>query len=100
MHEVGAVQFTEEQRPVPELCDHGLGGTGLMGTTQASISGSFFQPSTIRCACTACPPRMRSEATTMATRRGRDDWIWLGPDTGQQSCKSGDLNRNQPTAAI
>src|SRR5580765_632554 len=64
---------------------NGAGGTGSIGTIRASTRGSPRQPSSILCACTDLPPRIRSEATTTAIRRGggRESCIWpryLGAD--------------------
>src|SRR5262245_56858994 len=50
---------------------NGSGGTGLIGTSLALTLWSPCQASSSRCACTACPPRIRSEAATMATRKSR-----------------------------
>src|ERR1044072_7020474 len=55
-----------------------------MGTIHASTPGSPRQPSRSLCAWTACPPRIRREATTMATLTAS---TWLGAGGGGgESC--------------
>ena len=106
MDDVCAAKLTDEQWPVAQLRDdraqylicssrsNGLGGIGLIGTIHASTSASFSQPFSSRLACTAWPPRMRSEATTMATRRRRGGVgrHTAGPIVDLSRCKRDDLS--------
>src|SRR5262245_37145277 len=55
----------------------GEGGTGSIGTIHASTEASLRHASNSQPACTECPPTIRRDATTTATRRacGRESCI-------------------------